>query len=165
VNEVRSRIPDCPPTGLDTALHGHDGPDGRRDLRVQIAALEAELGSLAAHDPPDARGTAGTGRTQSRVLSVDELERVRDRLVARLIGARSSAEHRAEAEEGSWAALERMIANPSSSRFITISNREMGRPGCNQWQSRPRWGLLGMLMGWWRVKISSGCPLAERQPD
>jgi hypothetical protein len=25
---------------------------------------------------------------------------------------------------------------------------------------RPRLGLIGMLMGWWRVVISSGCPLA-----
>jgi hypothetical protein len=25
---------------------------------------------------------------------------------------------------------------------------------------RPRWGVLGMLMNWWRVVISSGCPLA-----
>src|SRR5215213_2248704 len=26
---------------------------------------------------------------------------------------------------------------------------------------RPRYGLLGMLMNWWRVRISSGCPLAR----
>jgi hypothetical protein len=25
---------------------------------------------------------------------------------------------------------------------------------------RPRWSFIGMLMGWWRVVISSGCPLA-----
>jgi hypothetical protein len=24
---------------------------------------------------------------------------------------------------------------------------------------RPRLGLIGMLMGWWQVKLSSGCPL------
>ena len=22
------------------------------------------------------------------------------------------------------------------------------------------WGIIGMLMGWWHVKLSSGCPLA-----
>ena len=27
------------------------------------------------------------------------------------------------------------------------------------WQVRPRLGLIGMLMGWWQVKLSSGCPL------
>jgi hypothetical protein len=35
---------------------------------------------------------------------------------------------------------------------------------------RPRLGLIGMLMGWWQVKLSSGCPLAggrgaRRGPD
>ena len=25
----------------------------------------------------------------------------------------------------------------------------------------PRLGLIGMLMGWWQVKLSSGCPLAS----
>jgi len=25
---------------------------------------------------------------------------------------------------------------------------------------RPRVGLVGMFMGWWQVKLSSGCPLA-----
>jgi hypothetical protein len=25
---------------------------------------------------------------------------------------------------------------------------------------RPRLGLIGMLAGWWHVKLSSGCPLA-----
>ncbi len=24
----------------------------------------------------------------------------------------------------------------------------------------PRWGIIGMFLGWWRVKLSSGCPLA-----
>lgn len=27
------------------------------------------------------------------------------------------------------------------------------------WQVRPRLGLIGMLAGWWHVKLSSGCPL------
>ena len=39
---------------------------------------------------------------------------------------------------------------------------DVGEPGCGRWHSRPRLGLIGMLMGWWRVKVSSGCPLAGR---
>jgi len=35
----------------------------------------------------------------------------------------------------------------------------VGEPGCGVWQVRPRLGLIGMLMGWWQVKLSSGCPL------
>ena len=44
-------------------------------------------------------------------------------------------------------------------RFARVSCRELGEPGCGVWQVRPRLGLIGMLMGWWQVKLSSGCPL------
>ena len=37
---------------------------------------------------------------------------------------------------------------------------DLGEPGCGAWEVRPRLGLIGMLMGWWQVKLSSGCPLA-----
>ncbi len=43
---------------------------------------------------------------------------------------------------------------------MRVSNREIGEPGCGVWHVRPRLGLIGMLMGWWEVKLSSGCPLA-----
>jgi hypothetical protein len=39
-----------------------------------------------------------------------------------------------------------------------VSNEELGEPGCTRFQVRPRLGLLGMLMNWWRVVVSSGCP-------
>src|ERR1700733_1371943 len=51
---------------------------------------------------------------------------------------------------------------PGRYRFTRISSRELGEPGCGVWQVRPRLGPVGMLMGWWRVKLSSGCPLAGR---
>ena len=56
--------------------------------------------------------------------------------------------------------LERMLLEPGRYRFVRISNRDIGEPGCGVWQVRPRLGLIGMLMGWWQVKLSSGCPLA-----
>jgi len=37
---------------------------------------------------------------------------------------------------------------------------ELGEGGCGVYQVRPRLGLIGMLAGWWHVKLSSGCPLA-----
>jgi hypothetical protein len=43
---------------------------------------------------------------------------------------------------------------------VRISAEAIGEPSCKTWEVRPRVGLLGMLMGWWRVKISSGCPLS-----
>ena len=41
---------------------------------------------------------------------------------------------------------------------VCVSNEDVGEPGCRDWHVRPRFGLLGMLMRWWRVIVSSGCP-------
>ena len=54
-----------------------------------------------------------------------------------------------------------MIAEPERHRWLLVSNEDIGEPGCRHWHSRPRWGILGMLFGWWRIRLSSGCPLAE----
>ena len=51
---------------------------------------------------------------------------------------------------------------PPSTSGLRISRADVGEPGCGHWHSRPRLGPLGMLMGWWRVKVSSGCPLSGR---
>ena len=58
--------------------------------------------------------------------------------------------------------LELMLAAPSEYKWVQISRADVGEPGCGHWHSLPRLGPLGMLMGWWRVRVSSGCPLAER---
>ena len=52
-----------------------------------------------------------------------------------------------------------MIADPDHFKWVRVSNEDIGERGCRHWHVRPRWGVLGMLMGWWRVKLSSGCPL------
>ncbi len=57
--------------------------------------------------------------------------------------------------------LERMLLAPGRHRFVRVSQQDIGEPGCGVWQVRPRLGLIGMLMGWWQVKLSSGCPLAR----
>ena len=56
--------------------------------------------------------------------------------------------------------LERMLLDPASHRYARVSRADLGEPGCGVWQVKPRLGLIGMLMGWWEVKLSSGCPLA-----
>ena len=48
----------------------------------------------------------------------------------------------------------------ASGRVSPELEADIGEPGCGVWQVRPRLGLIGMLMGWWEVKLSSGCPLA-----
>ena len=55
-----------------------------------------------------------------------------------------------------------MLAAPADYKWLRISRADVGEPGCGHWHSRPRLGPLGMLMGWWRVKVSSGCPLSGR---
>jgi hypothetical protein len=55
-----------------------------------------------------------------------------------------------------------MLADPAAYKWARISRDDIGVSGCGHWHSRPRLGPLGMLMGWWRVKVSSGCPLSER---
>jgi hypothetical protein len=86
---------------------------------------------------------------------------VRDALAARLADTRAEIARRAEIEEANRGLLERMIAAPEQHRWVIVSNEDIGEGGCRHWHSRPRWGLLGMLRGWWRIRLSSGCPLAK----
>ena len=93
------------------------------------------------------------------MLSLGELERVRDDLAERLVGVRRQLHARAEAEEAKRELLERMLLEPGRYKWVRVSARELGRGDCGAYHVRPRLGIVGMLMGWWHVKISSGCPL------
>ena len=144
-----------PATGVDERL-------ARRDLRTQIASLERELGQLFASAFPRRELDWGVGSPGGpRLLALGELERVRDALAARLADTKAEISRRAEVEEANRGLLERMIAAPERHRWVIVSNDDIGEPGCRHWHSRPRWGLLGMLRGWWRIRLSSGCPLAR----
>jgi hypothetical protein len=135
----------------------------RRTLRDQIARLERELadafvtafpmGGLPV--PAPVPGPA----TPARLLDLGELEVVRDELTDRLRDARAAISRRADEIAEKRLVLERMLLAPADYKFVRISRRELGEPGCGVWQVRPRMGLIGMLMGWWQVKLSSGCPL------
>ena len=86
---------------------------------------------------------------------------VRDRLAERVADAsRGRSSERAElADLATASGSSDMLAKPADHKWLRISSADVGQPGCGHWHSRPRLGLLGMLMGWWRVKVSSGCPL------
>jgi hypothetical protein len=131
----------------------------RRTLRDQVARLERELSSLFASAYPR-RGfdwqVASPGGP--RLLSVGDLEAVRDELAGRVEDTRRSLRDRGYVERRNRERIEELIANPARFKWVRISNADIGEPGCKYWHSRPRFGLIGMLMGWWRVKISSGCP-------
>jgi hypothetical protein len=161
--EGTSWVPPAPPPGLDTALYEHDERAARADLRRQIAVMEAELGQLFGSAFPRKGiefGVAAPGGGP-RILSVDELERLRDAIATRLGDVRGRLNDHAYVEERNRELIEHMTADPESYKWVRVSNEDVGEPGCRHWHSRPRWGVLGMVMNWWRVKVSSGCPLAE----
>jgi hypothetical protein len=95
-----------------------------------------------------------------RILGLAELEETRDRIANRIADVRGLLTDRAHVETANRDLLEEMIAEPERFHWLRISNEDIGEPGCRHWHSRPRYGIIGMLMGWWRVKLSSGCPLA-----
>jgi hypothetical protein len=138
-----------------------DEAAARRALRAQIAVLERQLAEAFVSAFPrtalNVRVPAGDG---PRVLSLGDLETQRDALQARLRDARRALERRGRWEEGNRVLLERMLLEPGRYKFSRLANAELGEGGCGVWQVRPRLGLIGMLMGWWQVKLSSGCPLA-----
>ncbi len=134
----------------------------RRMLRTQIAKLEHELavatGSARARDGIVwTIGAAGAARGP-RLLGLGELERTRDALARRLHEVRATLAARAEREARNRELLEQMLLVPGHHRFRRISAADIGEPGCGVWHVRPRLGLLGLLMDWWQVKLSSGCP-------
>jgi hypothetical protein len=132
----------------------------RRSLRRQIDRLERELAD-AFVTTYEMRGVGAVGQTRGapRLLDLGELERVRDELAERLRTARLTITRLADEQAENRLKLERMLINPAAHRFARISRRDLGEPGCGEWMVRPRLGLIGMLMGWWQVKLSSGCPL------
>ena len=133
----------------------------RRSLRMQIARLERELANafVTAYPMGGLGGLPDQASGDPRLLDLGELERVRDELAERVRGARVTISQRAEIQAANRAYLERMLLEPGKHRFARIACRDIGEPGCGVWQVRPRLGLIGMLMGWWQVKLSSGCPL------
>jgi hypothetical protein len=156
------------PEGLETVLYEHDERAARADLRRQIAAMELVLARLfGSAFPRKGIDFAVAGMGGPRLLSVDELERVRDGLAARIQDVRGRLHDVAYVEEKNRELIEEMTADPASHKWVRVNNADVGEPGCKHWHSTPKWGPLGLLLGWWRVKISSGCPLAKglRPPD
>ena len=135
----------------------------RRSLRDQIAKLEDELGTLFCSTYPRKgfEWDVPSSRGGPRLLSTGELERMRDQLADKLQHNRKLLSDRTYVEDLNRRRIEEMMLDPAAHKWVRIGNEDIGEPGCKHWHVRPRWGLLGMLMNWWRVRISSGCPLAR----
>jgi hypothetical protein len=66
---------------------------------------------------------------------------------------------RVEHERRAHELLEAMKLEPGRYKFVRLPVNDLGQGGCGVWEVRPRLGLIGMLAGWWQLKLSSGCPL------
>jgi hypothetical protein len=143
---------------------GVDERLARHDLRRQVGRLEHELAGLfgEAFGRVELDHRVAAGADQPRILDLGELERLRDDLAERVAEARLDLAQRARVETGNRELLREMIAAPAEFKWVRVSRADVGEPGCGAWHSRPRLGPIGMLMGWWQVKVSSGCPLAGR---
>jgi hypothetical protein len=138
----------------------------RKTLRDQIARLERQLSAVAigAYPRLDVRPGAHPARGKAlepagpRLLSLGELERLRDGLAARLGDLQEASAAQAARQADAARELERMLADPPAHKWRRITHADLGIPGCGDYHVRPKAGLLGMLMGWWQVKMSSGCP-------
>jgi hypothetical protein len=144
----------APPVRTDV-----DAAAARRSLRDQIAKLERELAALFTSAYPR-RGLEWqvASRGGPRLLGISDLEVLRDDLAVRIEDTRRELRDRGYVEQKNRARIDALIADPARFKWVRISNEDIGEPGCKFWHSRPRLGLIGMLMGWWRVRISSGCP-------
>jgi hypothetical protein len=144
-----------------------DERPARASLRRQIARLESELAALTVDDwisghrqtparrPPETRGLP-----TPQLLSLADLELIRDLLVQRVHASRHEVERRAESQAWAHRRLGAMLDDPGAHRYEVVRLAELDQPACGAYHVLPRLGLVGMLFGWWCVKLSSGCPLA-----
>ena len=146
---------------VEDARNLTDEVAARSSLRAQVARLERELSAIVAEGFPyiPAPRAGGEVFAGPRLLTLGELERLRDRLAARVQEFRRLEGDRVEHERRAHELLRRMKQEPERYKHVRLPVDELGQGGCGVWEVRPRLGLIGMLAGWWHVKLSSGCPL------
>ncbi len=137
----------------------------RRTLRDQIARLERDLAETTTTGFPRVGVTVEETRVAARargprILDLGELEALRDDLAGQLRFARHRVTTLSESQQKARERLEAMFLEPRRHKWARVSFEELGERSCGDWLVRPRLGIIGMLMGWWQIKLSSGCPLA-----
>ena len=137
----------------------------RRELRRQVARLERELAGLFAEAfgrVELAHRVAAQARASRGCSTSASWSRCATSSPSGSADARACLLERGRGRDRQPRAAAAMIAAPADHKWVRISRADVGEPGCGGWHSRPRLGPIGMLMGWWQVKVSSGCPLAGR---
>jgi hypothetical protein len=54
-----------------------------------------------------------------------------------------------------------MLADPAAHPWEVVSAAEAGEPDGGEWHVVPRFGPLGAIMGWWRVREARTEPAGE----
>src|SRR5436190_14708754 len=102
---------------------------GRRELRRQIARLEAQLASYPGDSRKPGEPTHPLLRPKGHVPDMAELEQIRDDLIERLNRARAAAERRGDVQRRARAKLEEMAADPAAHKWETVASEDLGEPG------------------------------------
>jgi hypothetical protein len=154
------------PTAPSPGRLDRDERQARQALRRQITRLELRLAEAVALDlSRGARGRTVSEVAQPehhpvpRLLGLGALERRRDELVARL----AEVGDRRDREQENRELLAAMYRDPKAHRGVRLETADLAERGCRVYEVRPRFGLIGLLGGWWRVRVSSGCPLPRRR--
>ena len=137
-------VADRRPVELDEV----DERDVRIALRRQIAKLERESSAIVANafpyitpaETPVGRGAIPAGPC---LLTLAELERLRDRLAGQTQDLRRVAAERVEHERRARELLEGMKLEPGRHKFVRLPVSDLGEGGCGAWHVRPRLGLIG----------------------
>lgn len=147
------------PAPLPDVRRDSDQRGARKELRRQIGRLEAELASYPRElqPPPEPEVRPHHG---GRIASVTELEKTRDSLLDQLAAVRAKAEKRDRRRAKAQEKVEDMVRQPESHKWHWVSSEDTGERGCKEYRVTPRYGPVGAAMGWWRIKVSGGCPLA-----
>ncbi len=128
-------------------------------------ASQRERSAIVAERFPHIPAPVASGREVRTggptLLDLGELERVRDALAADIQELHARVDERVERERRAREQLQQMQLDPGSYKFARLPVRDLGQGVCGVWEVRPRLGLIGMLAGWWQLKLSSGCPLAR----
>ncbi|UUY03458.1 hypothetical protein LRS13_22760 [Svornostia abyssi] len=139
-----------------------DGRAARASLRSQLRHLERELAQLMAEgfsDPGDRRVIEQSAEhRRAHLPTFAELVCQRDALIARVAEERTHRAARRTEIARTRAFLEEVRRAPERHPYVRIPRADLGEPGCGSYQVRPKLGIIGMLAGWWQVKLSSGCP-------
>ena len=119
----------------------------RRELRRQIARLEAELVRIRARaSPRRPRPPAAPRRSRASPTSASSSAPA-TRCSNRSPRSATSRRARASARSARAARVEEMAREPEEHKWQWVSSEETGDPGCKTWHVTPRYGPVGAADG------------------